>query len=258
MGVNRSANNQSPNYTFSLAFNPEIFRLVAYVGLIVVLLAGVIITDKFVDVDPHKTAIYRLFGFNHLCNVLDHEPSRTITAMLLPLWELPFLLYVIFNFLRIKDAYKEKQAPQYTYIISSILLPIEILLTVWFRIVYVWSPEVNFLYHYLPYIGFQVLLFLVAFENSLYFYAVKALPFNNSRPISVGYLVVLLVVTTLYIVIGLSVAFGHPLLDLVNDPGERSIFQALTNFYSVLVIPVPMLLSVLELKRSPNHKLSFE
>ncbi len=258
MTVKVSRDNGTPNYAFSLTFNPEILRLVAYGGLIITLIAGLVITEKFSGVDPHTTAIYKLFGFNHICNVLDHEPSKTITAMLLPLWEVPFLFYVIFNFLRIQDAYKENKAPLYTYIISAIFLPIEILLTVWVRIIYVWSPEVNFLYHYLPYIGLQLLLFLVAFDNALYFYAMRALPFKNSRSIAAGYLIALLFTTIFYTVVGLSTAFGHPILDLVNDPGQRSLFRTMTNIYTFLVVPVPIVLSILELKRSPKHKLSFE
>ena len=258
MNVKNSSGNATPNYAFSLTFNPEILRLTAYFGLIFTMAVGAIWTATVVKVDPHTTAIYKLFGFNHLCNVLDHEPSRTITAMIWPLWEVPFLLYVIFNFLRIQDAYREKKAPGYTFFVAAIFLPIEILLTLWVRIIYVWSPEVNFLNHYLPYISLQVLLFLVAFENALYFYAMKSLPFKNNRKIGIGYIVLLFVVTALYILVGMSVALGHPVLDLANDPGQRQLFRTLTNVYSVLVIPIPIIVSVLELKRSPNHKLSFE
>ncbi|MDJ0507679.1 MAG: hypothetical protein QNJ64_00250 [Crocosphaera sp.] len=258
MTVDNSANNETPNYAFSIRFNPEILRIISYVGLIIILLVGAILTATLVDVDPETTAIYKLFGFNHACNWLDHEPSRTVSAMLLPLWEVPFLLYVIFNFLRIQDAYREHKAPQYVYIVSAIFLPIEILLTVWFRMVFVWNPEVSFLNHYLPYMGFQFLLFLVAFENVLYFYAMKALPFKNSRSIALGYLLVLFVLTTVYTIVGLSVALGNPILDLVNDEGQRLLFRSLTNLYTVLVVPIPLIVSVLELRRSPNHKLSFE
>jgi hypothetical protein len=258
MNVKNSSGKTAPNYAFSLTFNPEILRLTAYFGLIFTMAVGAILTATVVKVDPHTTAIYKLFGFNHLCNVLDHEPSRTITAMIWPLWEIPFLLYVIFNFLRIQDAYREKKAPGYTFFVAAIFLPIEILLTLWVRIIYVWSPEVNFLNHYLPYICLQVLLFLVAFENALYFYAMKSLPFKNNRKIGIAYIVLLFVVTALYILVGISVALGHPILDLVNDLGQRQLFRSLTNVYSVLVIPIPIIVSVLELKRSPHHKLSFE
>jgi hypothetical protein len=248
----------TPNYSFKLTFNPEILRIISYIALILILVVGNVLTEKFVTVDPHTTAIYKLFGFNHACNALDHEPSRTVSAMLLPLWEVPFIFYVIFNFLRIQDAYREKKVPQYTYILAAVLLPIELLLTVWFRIVFVWNPEVNFLNHYIPYIGFQVLLFLVAFENILYFYAVKALPFKNNAIIAVGYLLLLLVVTVLYVGIGLASALGHPILDLINNDGQREFFKSLASFYSILVVPVPLIASIIELKRSPQHTLSFE
>ena len=104
--------------------------------------------------------------------------------------------------------------------------------------------------------SFQILLFLVAFENVLYFYAVQALPFNNSRPIAIGYLILLFVLTVLYTVVGLSVALGHPVLDLVNNEGQRLLFRLITSLYIVLAIPIPLVISVFELKRSPNHTLS--
>lgn len=258
MNADTSNASTTPNYSFKLTFNPEILRIISYVSLILILLVGNILTSKFVTVDPQSTAIYKLFGFNHACNALDHEPSRTVSAMLLPLWEVPFIFYVIFNFLRIQDAYREKKVPQYTFILAAILLPIEFLLTVWFRIVFVWNPEVNFLNHYIPYIGFQVLLFLVAFENILYFYAVKALPFRNNAKIAIGYLVLLFVVTVLYAGIGLATALGHPILDLVNNEAQRQFFKLLASFYTILVIPVPLIASIIELKRSPKHTLSFE
>ncbi len=258
MNVENSTHNKTLNYAFTLTFNPEILRIIAYIALIIMLSVGYIVTATLVEVDPHTTAIYKLFGFNHTCNVLDHEPSRTISAMLLPFWEIPFLLYVVFNFLRIQDAYREQKAPGYTFFIAAILLPIEMLLTAWFRIVFVWSPEVNFLNHYLPYVGFQILLFLVAFENVLYFYAMKALPFKNNRPLAIGYLILLFTVTFLYVVIGLSTALGHPILDLLNNDGQRVFFQSLSKLYFVLAIPVPLFLSWLELKRSPKHTLSVD
>jgi len=251
-----SENTQAPSYTFSLTFNPEILRIIAYIALIVMFAVGYILTETMVHVDPHTTAIYRLFGVNHACNLLDHEPSRTVSAMILPFWEVPFLLYVIFNFLRINDAYREKKVPRGTYLVALIFFPIEVLLTVWFRIVFVWSPEVSFLNHYLPYIGFQILLCLTAFENALYFHAMNALPFNNNRTLANGYLVVLFLVTFVIVLIGLSTALGSPILDTVHDPRQLLIYESLDGLYFLLAVLMPMFLSWLELKRSPKHTLS--
>ena len=256
MNATPSKNNQSLNYAFTLAFNPELFRIISYVAVIIMFAVGYVLTSEFAHVDPTETAIYHLFGFNHSCNLLDHEPSRTVSAMLLPFWEIPFLLYVVFNFLRINDAYREQKIQKYIFVIAAIFFPIEILLTVWFRIVFVWSPEVSFLNHYLPYIGFQLLLFLTAFENVLYFDAIKALPFNN-RSLAIGYLVVLFTVTALCILFGMSVALGQPILDTINNAGQRLFFQSLSDFYFILAVPLPLFLSWVEYKRSPNHTLSF-
>ncbi|MGB8701673.1 MAG: hypothetical protein WCD18_19840 [Thermosynechococcaceae cyanobacterium] len=255
---NRNSNNaKTLNYALTLTFNPEILRIFAYITLLIMFLSGYILTSVFVHVDPTTTAIYRLFGFNHSCNLLDHEPSRTVSAMLLPFWEIPFLLYVIFNFLRIHDAYRENQVPKYTFLIAAIFLPIEIILTVWFRLVFVWDSEISFLNHYLPYVGFQLLLCMTAVENVLYFDAVNALPFNH-RSLAIGYLVALFTITFLCILFGLSVALGHPILDSAHNADHRFIFKLLSNLYFIMAVPVPLILSFVELKRSPQHTLSLD
>lgn len=250
-------NNMAPNYTFRLRFNPEILRIIAYVGLIVMFLVGAYLTRYYVTVDPTTTTIYRLFGFNHSCNVLDHHPSKTVSAMLLPFWQIPFVLYVIFNFLRIQDAYRENKVARYVYRMAAVFLPIELLLTVWFGMVFVWHPDDSFLAHYLPYVGFQILLFMTAFENVLYFYAVDSLPFGNNRTLAIGYLVVLFVTTFMYILFGMAIALGNPILDSANNLNHRLFLQYLTYFYFVLAVPLPLILSILELRRSPDHELSF-
>ncbi|MEM9089447.1 MAG: hypothetical protein AAGC93_11965 [Cyanobacteria bacterium P01_F01_bin.53] len=260
MNIDQSPGKNSPNYTFTLTFNPEILRVTAYISLIFMLLVGVIVTKKWVEVEPTTTVIYQLFGFNHICNVLDHEPSRTISAMLLPFWEIPFVLYLIFNFLRIQDAYREGNAPRSIFLVAATFLPVELLLTIWFRLVLVRPPitEDLFFGHYLPYLGFQLLLCLVAFENVLYFYAVKALPFNNNRSLAIAYLILLFLVTSACISVGLSVAMGHPILDLTGNETQRTIFRAIASVYMILSIPAPLCLSFLEMRRSPKHTLSFE
>ncbi len=77
------------------------------------MLTGYLLTSFFVHGDPTQTAIHRLLGFNHSCNVIDHEPSRTVSAMLWPFWEIPFFLYVVFNFLRVNDAYRNEPPRDY-------------------------------------------------------------------------------------------------------------------------------------------------
>lgn len=98
MNVESSKNNKALNYAITKTFNPEILRIVSYIALIIMFLVGSILTSKFSGIHPEETAIYKLYGFNYACNLLDHQPSRTVSAMILPFWEIPFLLYVVFNF----------------------------------------------------------------------------------------------------------------------------------------------------------------
>ena len=40
-------------------------------------LVGVLVTKAFVTKPLEETVIFHHFGFNHICNVFDHQPSRT-------------------------------------------------------------------------------------------------------------------------------------------------------------------------------------
>lgn len=44
MTVDKSTENKALNYAFSLTFNPEILRIIAYVALITILLVGAFLT----------------------------------------------------------------------------------------------------------------------------------------------------------------------------------------------------------------------
>lgn len=247
----------APNYSFTLNYNPEAFRVASYIGILVMFLVAVIVNIGWVHVDPETTTIYSIFGFNHDCNLLDHEPSRTISAMLLPFWQVPFLLYIGFNFLRIRDAVKENKVPGYIYTLVKIFLPFELLFTIWFALVFVWSPVDNFSFvmHYLPYIGFQVLLALIAIENVLYFDAVKTLPFNNNRNLAIGYLIVLIVTTIVYVGLGLPAAFGLlTIKGTILQPIAQTISQLI---YPTLIVPIPLAVAIMEMRRSPNHSITF-
>ena len=44
--------------------------------VVLMVLVGIVVTKLFVHGDVEHTVIYRIFGFNHICNVFVHQPSR--------------------------------------------------------------------------------------------------------------------------------------------------------------------------------------
>lgn len=78
---------------FKCTLNIEVFRFVAFVNILSLFAVGKIVSDLYVFApevpgttilgmvptgthDVTDTKIYQMFGFNHLCNVVDFNPSK--------------------------------------------------------------------------------------------------------------------------------------------------------------------------------------
>ena len=67
---------------FSMTFHIETLRMIAYSTLVFMVGVGIVVTNTFVPhelKDIQNTTIFKIFGFNHICNVFDHMPSREIS-----------------------------------------------------------------------------------------------------------------------------------------------------------------------------------
>jgi hypothetical protein len=87
-------------YVFQCTLSIEIFRFAAFVAIISLFAVGTIVSNLFVFApeepggtflgmvskgtrDVTDTRIYEIFGFNHLCNVVDFNPSKVCECELL-------------------------------------------------------------------------------------------------------------------------------------------------------------------------------
>ena len=88
---------QTPHYGFlllrfmSFTICCVALRMVGLAGMTLVFGLGWFITAVFINsrIPPETTAIYYIFGFNHICNNVDHMPAREVAAVLTPLTACP-------------------------------------------------------------------------------------------------------------------------------------------------------------------------
>jgi hypothetical protein len=241
-----------PDSHFRLSFNIETLRMIAYGALILMVAVGIVVTKLFVHEDPEHTRIYLIFGFNHICNVFDHQPSRTISGLLVLLFIIPMASFVLCSYCRTYDAVKAGLAPAWLRSYSRVITPFVFLAVCYTYMWFVNGPDDpplfasaastefgNFVPHYLPYAALQLALGLLAIHEVGYLIAVGALPFGASVTIARSYLVVLLVTTVACQTAVFSLLLGVPVLD-VKYAGPRVAFQGLMYFYSFQAIVMPL------------------
>jgi hypothetical protein len=239
---------------FTWTFNIETLRLMAYSALVFMVAVGIVVTKLFVHDDPTHTVIYRIFGFNHICNVFDHQPSRTVSGLLILLFIVPMAAFVICSYYRTYAAAREGRVPMLLHTYSKIITPFVFLAVCYTYMWFVNSPDdpagwlggspddptAGFIPHYLPYVALQLALGLLAIHEVGWLIANGALPFGSSITLAKTYLYVLLGTTVLCQTAVFSLLLGFPILDSPNDPTERLLFQILMYFYSFLAIAMPI------------------
>jgi hypothetical protein len=240
-----------PDSQFRLTFNIETLRMLAYGALIFMVGVGIVVTKMFVHEDPEHTRIYMIFGFNHICNVFDHQPSRTISGLLVLFFIVPMGSFVLCSYCRTYDAVRAGLAPAWLHTYSRIIMPLVFFAVCYTYMWFVNGPDDpplfpgssqfgNFVPHYLPYAALQLALGLLAIHEVGYLIAVGALPFGANVTVARTYLVVLLLTTIACQTAVFSLLLGVPVLD-VKEEGPRLAFQVLMYFYSFQAIVMPLI-----------------
>lgn len=248
-----------PDNKFALTFNIETLRMVAYINLVLMVIVGIIVTKLFVAVHVEDTVIFEIFGFNHICNVFDHQPSREVSALLVLFFILPMAAFVMCSYYRTYDAAKEGRVPMHLQAYNKIITPI-----VFFSVCYTYMWFVNppdgeygFIAHYLPYVALQLALGLLAIQEVGYLIYEGALPFGASVKLAKGYLALVLLTTVACQVAVFSLLVGYPILDSPNDPTARFLFQFLMYFYSFLAIIMPIFFAARNRKNGQVNTIVF-
>ncbi|MBI3272002.1 MAG: hypothetical protein HYZ53_23615 [Planctomycetes bacterium] len=248
-----------PDNVFTLTFNIETLRMVAYIVFLLMLGVGKVVTTLFVKKHLEDTVIFHIFGFNHICNVFDHQPSRTISALLVLFFILPMAGFVVSSYYRTYDAAKEGRVPMRLQTYNKCITPF-VLLSVCYTYMWFVNPpdgDYGFIAHYLPYVALQLALGLLAIQEVGFLVCSGVLPFGVSVGVAKGYLALLLSTTLACQVAVFTLLLGFPILDSPNDPTACMVFQVLIYFYAFLAVVMPIFLAAANRKNGRVNTISF-
>ena len=85
--------------------------------------------------------LLQTFGFTNICANWDYSPSRELTAMYYPVFEYSLVLYLVMNFYTIRLSYMGGESSKWFWTLTKIFFPFEIILAVWFRKYFDYSPK---------------------------------------------------------------------------------------------------------------------
>ena len=129
----------------------------------------------------YDSDLKHMFGYNNTCVYWDYSPSREIIAMIYPLFEYSYFIYVVFDYIHLRLACPHVPGTaQWLQTLGNIVTPIELLLIAWFRMIFVYTvydtkqyegPIRGVVGHTMSFFGVQLALILIAFENGTYIFS---------------------------------------------------------------------------------------
>lgn len=248
----------STNYDkILIIINPEYFRITAYVMFWMMILFCVTLTKIFVDPDlVENSPLVDMFGYNNICIFFDYPPARVATAMFYPFVEIPLLMYIVFNFLRLREAYFERPSllKRSEFIMGVVFFPICFILAMYFRMVFVVEAFKDVVGHTLGFQGLIVSLALVAVQNHIYNKATNSIVFPRKPWIATTYLVTLLVVTVIKLILVWSIFLKMPIISPQTSFGA-GLGRFLDIVWMILAAIVPLGIAVYQRKRTRNFKI---
>ena len=188
--------------TFSITFSLETLRIIAFVAFLFMMgmcfLLTKLVVEKDPNYDPEGTVIYKIFGFNHACNIVDHNPARMIAAILSPFFIIPLCLFHILSYFRIKYEYLiKREIPAGVYTFSKVVTPYNFFASLYCFMWFVNNPDddYGFIAHYVPYAIFQLMTALMAIQQVYYYTMKDRLPWNVPPRMARIYLYILTALT---------------------------------------------------------------
>jgi len=190
-------------------FHIELLRMIGLSAFFLVFFVGGIITKIFVNIPPETTEIYRIFGFNHMCNSIDHNPAREIAAIMVPFAAVPLSLFYVLLYFKMEYMAKIGKIPTSLYTYTKYTTPFNVLVFSLMHMLMVNPPDgdYGFIAHWIPYAAVQWGTVFTAIQQVWYHIAVKKVPFGYSVLSAKIYLAIFIgftffsqytVITTLY------------------------------------------------------------
>ncbi|CAJ1965357.1 unnamed protein product [Cylindrotheca closterium] len=246
---NGTTDSESKSHVYSWTFHVESLRFYGMLCFLVVLAAGALVTEKSgIDTieDPTKTVIFELFGINHSCNWIDHNPVKMLAAMLfLPLVQIPWMLYTVFWHCRVAKSVKTGKVPKWLLNVSRILSPYNFIAMSQLHLWFVNNPNdtYGFTAHYIPYLMFQIAVCFIQLLNVLYLTYMGKLPWGVPTAVAGTYFALFTGTTILYAIFVITTIAGSPIIDATNSKGEELFTNILSLTWGALMVFGTLILS---------------
>ena len=104
-----------------ITLKPETFRIVGYLGFMVMVGVSVVITKTSIPFVENTTALFTTFGYNNLCIMWDFSPAREVAALISPLCEYSMAAYIVLIYIKVRNAHHDGRASQRHLTASSVL-----------------------------------------------------------------------------------------------------------------------------------------
>lgn len=257
------AEEKAGNVMLSFKFHVETIRLIAFSMFLILIITNMLITELYInkqpDMDPTKTVIYGIFGFNHPCNWFDHNPARLVAAIQIPFVIIPLVLYVGLFHLRLNQAYKNKKITRSLLLFSQIVSPFNAFAMSMIHIWFVNPPDgdYGFVGHYVPYAMFEYALALMAILQTCYLTQTSQRPCGLPHWSGIVYASTLIINTTVSFVCVVALLAGKPILDPVNNQVHNLIFRIISYVFLVQTFVVPTIFAAIERKNGDSNKISY-
>lgn len=270
----------------TISFNLEFIRFLALLGGAVLLITGKVVStfavvfpakespsavwDKVFngapsDFDSTKTFIYQLFGFNHTCTLLDFNPSKTISALIIQLHTLPLLFFVLCHYMRVSSHTEERFKNLQRY--SRVATPIQFVTLAYFYLVFVNSPDgefgtpegmLKFTLHYVPYMAWQLGMLLMAIQQCWYIYLKDQIPFPwVTRGLMWNYILAMIVMFCGYTYFCWSFILGSPAWETHYGPGQTAA-KAIMYTWDIMAVVVPTIFAYYESVDGNDSAITFQ
>ena len=176
--------------------------------------------------------------------------------MYYPLVEIPLLVYVVLNFIRIWEEYRSNSGRigGAKFILFCTFLPIEFCFLMWFRMIFVIKAFDDVKGHTLGFHALMIALCLVALQNFLYHDAIDELA--GPRWLSILYLLALCLVTGFKLILAWAIFGGTPIWSVQTVSGQRAM-QGLDILWMILGSVAPAILAWQNRKRTPAMAISY-
>jgi len=253
-----------------LSFNIETLRMIGLTFMIIMLLVGRIITDKFVtfpDGTIEDTFIYQKFHFAHTCVYIDYQPAKQIAAIIAQGFLYPMFLYVILAYNRAAHDHKTGEISDKLWTYTRIVTPYYIVSIPLFVLCFVNNPDnddrwffgldhAGFWWHYIPFFGYQLTLCLLAVGQVWYTIEKNLIPFGISRKMAKAYAITSCCVLVYYTAFIVSYLLDHPILD-TTVPRNNTFARVIMFTFPTLVIILPIIFANEERKNGNTNLIEF-